>query len=153
MKLIPYCDVLLVKKSKSIWSGIIKLFLRQKYTHSEYVVSDWLTMGTDLIRPVSVAPFGYNIADVDIYRLKTSLTHEQEEIVIEFLQKATKIKYDWWEAVCVGLGLPNKQNSRYICISLIVQALEDAKCLPKGTHEQYRGFDVFTESGYFKEVG
>ena len=73
-------------------------------------------------------------------------------LIIEFLQKSTKIKYDWWEAICVGLGLPNRENSRYICISLIVQALEAAGCMPIGVHKLHRGFGVFTESGYFEQL-
>jgi hypothetical protein len=152
MRLIPYRDILLVKKSKSVWTGIIKLFLKQKYIHSEYVISDWLTVGTDLSRPVSVMPFGYNIADIDIYRMVYPPTENQQTIIIEELQKHTKIKYDWWEAVCVGLGIPTKDDKRYICISLIVSALEKAGCIPEGIGHEYKGFDVFTKSGYFEKM-
>jgi len=131
-------------------SKIIKFVLRQPYSHSEYVVSDWLTVGTDLSRPVSIQPFGYNISDVEIWRLKHDVDEDQDDIIIEFLQKATKIKYDWWEAVCVGLRLPFKhKKDRYICISLIIQAMEKAGVIPEGTNKKYAAFDVFTKSGYF----
>ena len=150
MKLIPYSDVLLVKKSRSFWAYLVKNFLRQEYIHSEYVVSDWLTMGTDLSRPVSVSPFGYNISEIDIYRLKMPPTERQKEIIIEELQKATKLKYDWWEAACLGLCIPIRDNGRYICISLITEILEKAGCICEGCHRRFKGFDIFTKSGYFE---
>jgi hypothetical protein len=187
MKLIPYRDIILVKKSKSVWAGIIKLFLKQPYIHAEYVIGDWLTVGTDLSRPVSVRPFGYNMADVEIWRLKSELTERQQAIIVEELQKSTKIKYDWWEAVCVGLGVPTKDDKRYICISLIVSALQKAGCLPEAICDNvkyscsirplaeiecpimkcpamwcsnkvkfncfYKGFYIFTKSGYFEKMG
>ena len=152
MKLIPYRDILLVKKSRSFWAYVVKICLKQEYIHSEYVISDWLTMGTDLKRPVSISAFGYNISDIDIYRLKVPPTEKQTEIIIEELQKATKMKYDRWEAVCVGLGLPIRDNSRYICISLITEALEKAGCLCQGCHRRFKGFDIFTSSGYFERL-
>ena len=150
MKLIPYSDVLLVKKSHSFWGYAVKAFLRQKYIHSEYVISDWLTMGTDIKRPVSVLPFGYKISEIDIYRLKKPPTDRQREIIIEELQKASKMKYDWWEAICAGFSIPVRDNNRYICISLITEALEKAGCICIGCHRRFKGFDIFTESGYFE---
>jgi hypothetical protein len=173
MKLIPYRDVILVKKSKSVWAGLIKFFLKQPYIHAEYVISDWLTVGTDLSRPVSVRPFGYNMADIEIWRLKAPLTLEQQAIIVEELQKSTKLKYDWWEAVCVGLGIPTKDDKRYICISLIINALKKANALHCGNFASkdgvknpcgalhcsvkdrvgsYKGFNVFTKSGYFERM-
>jgi DNA modification methylase len=152
MKLIPYRDILLVKKSNSLIDNIVRMFLKQEYTHSEYVIDQWHTISTNFDSPVSVRHFGYNMCSVDIYRLKNDLTSEQVDIITEQLQKLTKVKYDLLEAFCIGLGIKHKDNDKYICITLITQALEAAGILPEGLHNQYKGFDVFTKSGYFEKV-
>lgn len=153
MQLIPYRDVILVKKSKSVWGRVIKLFLKSSYLHSEYVVDDWLTFGTDLSRPANIHPFGYRRGDIEIYRYHKTISHSQKERIMEELQKATHLGYDWQEALCVGLGLPCRgKNRRYICISVILYAMEQAGLLPPDSYKSYRDFSVFTHSPYFLRV-
>lgn len=155
MILIPFKDVLLVKKQNNLWSKVIDTFLDDKdgYVHSEYVVDDWMTVGTDIKRPVSIHPFGYNLNEIDIYRYIGEITPRQKEIITESIQKLTKTKYDVLEAVCLGAGLSCKgKKNNFICITLITQIMEKAGMLPKGTINNYKGFSVFTESGYFKKV-
>lgn len=153
MRLIPYRDVLLVKNSDSFWSGIIKFFLKSDYSHSEYVVDDWLTFGTDFSHPASIHPFGYNLGDIDIFRYNHDITGYQKHIITEELQKSTKLDYDGIEALFVGLGLKYRgRNDRYICISLILKAMEAAEMLPPGTHTEYKDFTVFTDGKYFKKM-
>ena len=153
MRLIPYRDVLLIKNSKSIWSGVIKYFLDSPYSHSEYVVDDWLTFGTDLRRPASIHTFGYNLGDIDVYRYKWGISDAQKCIIAEELQKATKLGYDGIEALFLGLGIKYKGRiDRYICISIILKAMETAGLLPLETYKEYRDFTVFTDGKYFEKV-
>ncbi len=153
MQLLPYRDVILVKKSSSFWGKIVKIFLQSEYLHSEYVVDNWLTFGTDLSRPANIHPFGYRRGDIDIFRYKWELSPLQEKIIVEELQKATALGYDWREALCIGFGKKCRGPSRrYICISVILQAMEQAKMLPERTSQTYRDFSVFTNSGYFEKV-
>lgn len=153
MQLIPYRDVILVRKSKGFWNNVVKIFLKSEYSHSEFVIDDWLTFGTDLKRPAGIHPYGYNMQDVDIYRLKNPLTKKQEEIIKAYLQNILSYKYDVVEAVCVGLNLKCRGRSeRFICISLILDAYEKAGALPKGTSKKYTDFTVFSQSPYFVKV-
>lgn len=155
MILIPFKDIILVKKQNSIWSKLITTFLNDKngYIHSEYVIDNWLTVGADISRPVSIHPFGYNLKEIDIFRYIGDISPRQENIITEYIQKATKTSYDIPEAVCVGLGLPCKgKDENYICISLITEIMEKAGMLPKGIGEKYPGFTVFTDSGYFQKL-
>jgi len=152
MRLIPYRDILLVKKSNSFIDNLVRLFLKQDYTHSEYVIDKWHTISTNINSPVAIKPFGYNIQSLDIYRLKEDLSSGQIDIITEQLQKATKTKYDIIEAICVGLGINHDDDKRYICITLITEALESAGVLPVDLHKRFKGFDVFTKSGYFEKV-
>lgn len=151
--MIPYRDVILVKKSKSFWGMVVKLFLKSEYLHSEYVVADWLTFGTDLSRPANIHPFGYRRGDIDIFRYKRNISSMQEKIIVEELQKVTALGYDWREALCLGFGKNCRgKDRRYICISVILQAMEQAGMLPKDTHKTYSDFSVFSNSGYFEKV-
>ena len=153
MKLIPYKDVLLVKNSDSFWSGIIRFFLKSDYSHSEYVVADWLTFGTDLSRPASIHPFGYNLGDIDIFRYRWDISEEQKNIITKELQKCAKLNYDKMEAFFVGMGLKYRGRAdRYICISIILKAMETAGMLPEGIHTDYQSFTVFTDGKYFKKM-
>ncbi len=150
LELIPYRDVILVKKSRSLWGGVVKWFLRSDYLHSEYVVDDWLTFGTDLSRPAGVHPFGYRRGDYEIFRYYKEVSLLQKVILKEELQKATARTYDWQEALCLGLGLGCRgADKRYICISVILKSMEQAGMIPKGTYRNYRDFSVFTNSPYF----
>ena len=153
MRLIPFRDVLLVKNSPSAWTRIIKFFLKSPYVHSEYVIDDWLTFGTDLNRPASIHTFGYSLCDVDIYRYKNEITDCQKYIITEELQKSTTLKYDASEALFLGLGLKSRgRDNRYICISLILKAMEKALLLPPDTYKSYTDFTVFTDGKYFEKV-
>lgn len=153
MELIPYRDVILVKKSKSFWGAVVKKFLRSEYLHSEYVVDTWLTFGTDLSRPANIHPFGYRRGDIDIFRYQWEISSLQESIIVEELQKATALGYDWKEALCIGFGKKCRgKGRRYICISVILHAMEKAGMLPENTYKTYRDFRVFSDSGYFKKV-
>ena len=153
MQMIPYRDVILVKKSNSFWGKVVKLFLQSEYLHSEYVVDDWLTFGTDLSRPANIHPFGYRRGDIDVFRYIRDISPLQKKIIVEELQKATALQYDWREAVCVGLGKQCRGNDqRYICISVILHAMEKAGMMPENIYKTFRDFSVFTKSGYFKKV-
>ena len=153
MQLIPYRDVLLIKNSDSFWSKAIKYFLSSEYSHSEYVIHDWLTFGTDLKRPASIHTFGYNLGDIDVFRYKWEITSPQQNIIKEELQKSTNLSYDALEALFLGLGIKHKgRNDRYICISVILSAMEKAGMLPKGTLLQYTDFSVFTDGKYFEKM-
>lgn len=153
MKLIPFRDVILVKKPKTFWGNITKLFLRSGYSHSEYVIDDWLTFGTDLNNPACIHSFGYNMQDIEIWRYKWDISDKQKELLVEFIQKSTKTKYDWLEALCLGLGLKYKgRDNRYVCISLILRAMEYAELLPKNTYKNYTDFSVFTSELYFTKM-
>ncbi len=153
MQLIPYRDVILVKNADSMWGHVIKWFLKSPYLHSEYVVDDWLTFGTDLSRPANIHPFGYRRGDIDIFRYHKSISHSQKQIIMEELQKATALSYDWQEAFCIGLGLNCRgKERRYICISVILYAMERAGMLPQNTYKNYRDFSIFTDPRYFQKV-
>lgn len=153
MQLIPYRDVILVKNSASFWAKAVKHFLSSEYSHSEYVVHSWLTFGTDLKRPASIHTFGYNLGDIDIFRYKWEITSSQKDIITEELQKSTNLSYDALEALFLGLGIKHKgKNNRYICISLILSAMEKAGMLPKGIAEKYTDFSVFTDGKYFQKM-
>ena len=153
MQLIPYRDVILVKKSSSFWGKVVQIFLKSEYLHSEYVVDDWLTFGTDLSRPANVHPFGYRRGDIDIYRYRMEISDLQKQIIMEELQKATALRYDWREALCVGMRFRCRgKDRRYICISVILKAMEKAGMLPKNTYRNYRDFSVFTDGSYFQKV-
>ena len=150
MKLIPFRDVLLVKNSDSFWASAVKFFLKSQYVHSEYVIDDWLTFGTDISRPASIHTFGYNLADIDIYRYKWDISDSQRCIITEELQKFTKLSYDSIEALFLGLGLKYRgRDNRYICISLILKAMEKAGMLPSDSYKIYKDFNVFTDGEYF----
>jgi len=153
MRLIPYRDVILIKNSDSIWSGIIKYFLDSEYSHSEYVIDDWLTFGTDLKRPASIHTFGYNLGDIDVFRYKWEITDVQKCVIAEELQKVTQLGYDKIEALFLGLGIKYRGRvDRYICISIILKAMETAGLLPKGIYMEYRDFTVFTDGKYFEKA-
>ena len=153
MQLIPYRDVILVKKSTSVWGVVVKCFLHSEYLHSEYVVDDWLTFGTDLSRPANVHPFGYRRGSIDIYRYRYDISKNQQQIIMEELQKATALQYDWREALCIGLGFKCRgKDRRYICISVILQAMEKAGMLPADIRKNYQDFSVFTDTHYFGKV-
>ena len=155
MLLIPYKDVLLVKKGSSLWSKIINAFIRDErgYIHSEYLIGDWLTFGTDLKRPVSIHTFMYNSKDIDIYRFIGNISDKQKQIIDRNILEISGSNYDTLEAVCVGLKLPCKGSyDNFICISLIVEIMKKAGLLPSGINEKYKDFTVFTKSGYFKKV-
>lgn len=153
MQLIPYRDVILVKKSNGFWNNVVKFFLKSEYSHSEFVIDDWLTFGTDLKRPAGIHFLGYNMQDVNVYRLKQSLTKHQEEIIKSYLQNILSYKYDVVEAICVGLNFKCRgRNERFICISLILDAYEKAGVLPQGTSKKYTDFTAFSQSPYFIKV-
>lgn len=155
MILMPFYDVLLVKKKTSLWSRTIDRFLNDEngYVHSEYVIDDWLTLGTDIKKTVNIHPFGYNLKEIDIYRYIGTISDRQKEMLTENIQKLTKTKYDISEAVCVGLGLScSGKDNRYICITLITEVMEKAGLLPRNISKKYKGFEVFTKSGYFNKA-
>ena len=153
MKLIPFRDVILVKKPKTFWGKITKFFLKSEYSHSEYVIDDWHTFGTDLRNPACIHNFGYNMADIEIWRYKWDISDKQKDLLTEFIQKSTKTKYDWLEALCLGLGLKYRgKDSNYVCISLILKAMEYAGLLPINTYKNYNDFSVFTNGLYFTKM-
>jgi len=153
MQLIPYRDVILVKNTKGILSAAIRFLLKSEYSHSEFVIDDWLTFGTDFSRPASIHTFGYNMHEIDIYRLKVPLNSKQIDIIKEYLQNALKLKYDVIEAVCVGLNLKCRgKSNRFICISINLDAYEKAGALPVGTSNLYKDFTSFSQSSFFEKV-
>lgn len=153
MQLIPYRDVILVKNTKGILSAVIRFLLKSEYSHSEFVIDDWLTFGTDFSRPASIHTFGYNMHEIDVFRLKKPLEERQIDIIKEYLQNALKLRYDLIEALCVGLKLKCRGRSkRFICISIILDAYEKAGVLPAGASEKYEDFSSFSKSPYFEKV-
>lgn len=151
----PYKDILLIKKNNNIWSKVINRFVNDKngYIHSEYVIDNWLTLGTDLKRPVSIHSFSYNIKDIDVFRYQGNISSKQKEIIDACILKLLESTYDTLEAICVGLKLSCKGSAtNFICISLIVEIMEKAGLLPKGINGKYKDFTVFTDSSYFKKM-
>lgn len=154
MQFIPYRDVILVKNAKGVLGAVIRKLLKSEYSHSEFVIDDWLTFGTDFSRPASIHTLGYNMHEMDVYRLKKPLDNRQIDIIKAYLQNALRLKYDLTEAVCVGLNMKCRgRSNRFICISIILDAYEKAGVLPEGTSNKYKDFTSFSKSPYFEKVG
>lgn len=147
MKLKPY-DIILCKNNKTLVQKIIRKVTNNVYTHSEIYVGDYHIID-DTLQGVKVRNFDSTLGQFDVYRYHRELTEKEKYDIEEFLQKALNTKYDIWEVFMQLFHLRSKDNKKYICISLLMEAFRYANVK---IDEWQQGFTQVSNSEYFIKI-
>lgn len=147
MKLEKY-DILLKKNSKNPISKIIQLITHDKYSHSEIYIGNYHIID-DMLNGVKVRNFDSSLCEFDTFRYKRQLTEKEQADIEEFLQKAINTKYDFIELFLQLFNKQGKDNKKYICISLLMEAFKYANVK---VDDFKVGFKQVSDSKYFYKV-
>lgn len=147
MKLKPY-DIILCKSNKTIIQKLIRKITKDKYTHSEIYVGNYHIID-DTMRGVKVRNFDSTLNEFDVYRYHRDLTEKEKYDIEEFLQKALNTRYDFFEILLQLFHIHPKQNGKYICISLLMEAFKYANVK---VDEWQQGFTQISNSEYFIKI-
>lgn len=141
-------DIILKKNSKNPISFLIRLITKDIYSHSEIYVGDYHIID-GMPNGVKVRNFDSSLKEFDTYRYYRELTPKEQYDIEEFLQKAINSKYDFKELFLQLFHKQGKENKKYICISLLMNAFKYANV---ETDDFKVGFKQISDSKYFIKV-
>lgn len=122
-------DVILCKGNKSIVSKIIEKVTKNKYSHAELFLGNYLIVD-GMPNGVKIRPMDRSLGKFDAYRYKGEITSEQEKLIEEYIQKRLNCKYNFKELILQLFNKQDKDKTKVICITLVTEAF------------QYAGIDV-----------
>ena len=146
MKLQQY-DIILKKNSKNPISKLIQKVTKDIYSHSEIYIGNYHIIDS-MPNGVKVRNFDSSLCEFDSYRYYREIS-EEERLIEEFLQKAINCKYGFFELILQLFHIHKKQNKKYICISLIINAFQYAGL---EIDDWKIGFKQISDSKYFIKV-
>lgn len=148
MQLVKY-DIILKKNSKRLISSIIRNVTKDIYNHAEIYVGNYHIID-GMPNGVKVRNFDSSLQEFDAYRYYRDITPEEGERIEEFLQKSINSKYDFIELFMQLFNKKQKKNNKkYICISLVMEAFRYAGLEIDDWHQ---GFSQVSDSKYFIKV-
>lgn len=147
MQLRPY-DIILQKGHKGIVSSLIRKITKAGYNHSAIYMGN-LHVIEAAANGVKVNNLNYSLGEFDGFRYYRPLSDEEKDKIETFLMKAVNSKYDFVELFMQLFNRKGGVPKKYICISLLMEAFEDAG-LEVGDWKI--GFEQVYNSPYFIKI-
>ena len=141
-------DIILKKNSKNPISKIIQKVTKDKYSHSSIYIGNYHIIESTPTG-VKVNNFNSSLSEFDLYRYAKPLNPTEKQRIVEFLQKSINTKYDFIEVFLQLFGIKKRQDNKYICISLLMEAFKYAGV---EIDEWKVGFKQVSDSKYFKQI-
>jgi uncharacterized protein YycO len=121
-------DIVLYK-GKGLFSRLVSFFTRSKYSHVAMMISDTLLIEANWYKKSNTVPFSYVPENMEIYRLKESLSTDQKLTLLEHCYGFLNKTYDYPQIFGYVLNFFNKNHinvfnspKKLICSELIDRA-------------------------------
>lgn len=141
-------DILLIKQNNTIIQSIVHKVTGEEYNHSELYLGNYLILEA-MPDGVKIKPMYNDLGEFDVFRYKDGFTKEQKELIREFIQKKLNSKYDFLELFLQLFHIKRKENNKYICISLLMDAFKYAGIK---IDDWNIGFKQVSQSDYFVKI-